>query len=186
MEEGEALELANGDFTIIRVYDDNVCLATIVKVGEYLQWPVTKDEPVVKVSSGQYLFSLPMTDGDPLNYGVSFSGKSCKTQLELLDGFLRENSCFSGTNGRGKNMIDWKDFAPRIDDYNNVLAKAIAGGTGHIVRGIFMCSNAYTKQVQKGGEMIQIKGVEKTETSKGSDKGSNVSKKNLVNKSLKR
>jgi len=27
------------------------------------------------------------------------------------------------------------------------LARAIAGGTGQIIRGIFICSNAYTNQV---------------------------------------
>uniref|UniRef100_A0A7N0UB35 Senescence domain-containing protein n=1 Tax=Kalanchoe fedtschenkoi TaxID=63787 RepID=A0A7N0UB35_KALFE len=189
MEEGEAVELANGEFKIIDIYDDNICLATIIKVGDYLQWPVTKDEPVVKVSDGQYLFSLPMADGsDPLSYGVSFRDGSVGN---LLDGVLRERCCFSGVSyGRGgKNMIDWKEFAPRIQDYNNVLAKAIAGGTGQIVRGIFMCSNAYAKQVQNGGEMIQTRVADNTatsETRKRSGSGSDAAKKNSVNKSLKR
>ncbi|KAL9685638.1 hypothetical protein QQ045_023089 [Rhodiola kirilowii] len=186
MEEGDVVELANGDFTIIRIYDENVCLATIVKVGDYLQWPVTKDEPVVKVSTGQYLFSLPIADGDPLSYGVGFWDRNCGIQLELLDEFLREHCCFSGVSSRGKNMIDWKEFAPKINDYNNVLAKAIAGGTGQIVRGIFMCSNAYTKQIQKGGEMIQTRAADNTARSKQSGDGSDVSKKNSLSKSLKR
>ncbi|KAG2613319.1 hypothetical protein PVAP13_4KG342288 [Panicum virgatum] len=41
----------------------------------------------------------------------------------------------------------WNDFAPRIDGYNNVLAKAIAAGPGQLVRGIFMCSEAYASQM---------------------------------------
>ena len=39
------------------------------------------------------------------------------------------------------------EYAPAIQDYNNFLAKAIAGGTGQFVKGIFKCSNAYTSQV---------------------------------------
>lgn len=150
MDEGEAVELANGDFTLLRIVDQDVSLATIIKVGEDLQWPLTKDEPVVKLDSLSYLFSLPMKDGDPLSYGVSFP-EYCGGSLGLLDSFLKEHSCFSGltsTAAAKKNKgVDWKEFAPRVDDYNNFLAKAIAGGTGHIVKGIFLCSNAYTNQV---------------------------------------
>lgn len=71
MEGGEALELATGEFTLVRIFDDNISLATIVKAGD-LQWPLTKDEPVVKLDGLHYLFSLPMKDDDPLSYGVTF------------------------------------------------------------------------------------------------------------------
>ncbi|KAE9464487.1 hypothetical protein C3L33_03601, partial [Rhododendron williamsianum] len=38
--------------------------------GDELQWPLTNDEPVVKLDALHYLFSLPMTDGEePLSYG---------------------------------------------------------------------------------------------------------------------
>lgn len=151
MDEGEAVELANGEFSLTRIYDDNVFLATILRVGHDLTWPLTKDEPVVKLDSLNYLFSLPMTDGDPLSYGVSFPEQYVGS-LTSLDSFLKENSCFSGltttapaaAKSRG---VDWKEFAPKVEDYNNVLARAIAGGTGQIVKGIFKCSNAYANQV---------------------------------------
>ncbi|KAL4283300.1 hypothetical protein GQ457_16G002910 [Hibiscus cannabinus] len=152
MDEGEAMELANGDFTLVRASDDDVPLATIVKVGEDLQWPLTKDEPVVKLDSFHYLFSLPVKDGNPLSYGVSFPDAGRSTSS--LDSFLKENSCFSGATSTGDKHVDWKEYAPRIQDYNNVLAKAIAGGTGQIVKGIFKCSNSYSNQVKKGGETI--------------------------------
>lgn len=118
-----------------------------------LQWPLTKDEPVVKLDSFHYLFSLPMKDGNPLSYGVTFSwgqgqyGSSSSSLGSTLDSFLKEHSCFSGAASTGNKHVDWKEYAPRIEDYNNVLAKAIAGGTGQIVKGIFKCSNAYTSQV---------------------------------------
>lgn len=152
MDEGEALELAYGDFEMLRISDENVCLATTIKVGDELQWPLTKDEPVVKLDALNYLFSLPMKDGQPLSYGVTFSDKN-KVDLGSLDKFLKENSLFtspSSSSGRSrKGNINWKEFAPAVDDYNSVLAKAIAGGTGQIVKGIFKCSNAYTNQVMK-------------------------------------
>ncbi|KAL0426971.1 UNVERIFIED_CONTAM: Senescence/dehydration-associated protein, chloroplastic [Sesamum latifolium] len=160
MDGGEALELAAGDFELLRISDENVSLATTIKVGEELQWPLTKDEPVVKLDASHYLFSLPMKDGEPLSYGVSFSDGN-GADLGLLDTFLKENSLFSSSSSRSrKGDINWKEFAPAVDDYNSVLAKAIAGGTGQIVKGIFKCSNAYTNQVQKGGETILIRAAE--------------------------
>lgn len=155
----EAVELAAGDFELVQVFDNGVALAMVVRIGNDLQWPVIKDEPVVKLDSRDYLFTLPVKDGDPLSYGVTFFPRDENdvvfvNSLELLDDFLRENSCFSSSSSssasassRVKNGIDWKEFAPRIEDYNNVVAKAIAGGTGHIIRGMFKCSNAYTNQV---------------------------------------
>jgi hypothetical protein len=50
MEEGEAVEIANGEFLLERISDENVSLAAIIKVGEDLQWPLTKDEPVVRMA----------------------------------------------------------------------------------------------------------------------------------------
>ena len=149
MEAGEALEIAKGDFSLVRILDENISLATIVKIGDDLQWPLTKDEPVVKFDVLHYLFSLPMKDGDPLSYGVAFLDEY-GSSLGLLDSFLCELSCFSGaaaSSARSTRNVDWKEFAPNVEYYNNFLAKAIAGGTGQIVKGIFKCSNSYTNQV---------------------------------------
>lgn len=148
MDEGEALELSDGDLTLFRISDGNVSIATTIKVGNDIQWPLTKDEPVVKLDALHYLFSLPMKNTSPLSYGVTFSEQS-DGNLKLLDTFLIEHSCFSTSklSATQNKHVDWKEFAPRINDYNSVLAKAIAGGTGHIVRGIFTLSNAYTNQV---------------------------------------
>ncbi|ESQ47706.1 hypothetical protein EUTSA_v10020930mg [Eutrema salsugineum] len=167
IDESEAVELASGDFKLVKVTDKGVTLAMIVRIGHDLQWPVIRDEPVVKLDARDYLFTLPVKDGDPLSYGVTFSGDdrdvAMASSLKLLDEFLKENSCFSySDSSKVKNGIDWKEFAPRIEDYNNVVAKAIAGGTGHIIRGIFSCSNAYTNQVHKGGDIMITKAEEKS------------------------
>ncbi|KAK4432973.1 Senescence/dehydration-associated protein, chloroplastic [Sesamum alatum] len=192
MDEGEALELAAGDFELLRISDEHVSLATTIKVGAELQWPLTKDEPVVKLDSLNYLFSLPMKDGEPLSYGVSFSDGN-GADLGLLDSFLKENSLFSSSSSRSrKGDINWKEFAPAVDDYNSVLAKAIAGGTGQIVKGIFKCSNAYTNQVQKGGETILIRAAQEKNqvAAKHGPKSNSIDgptkQRGAVNKSLKR
>ncbi|PIA42925.1 hypothetical protein AQUCO_02000400v1 [Aquilegia coerulea] len=187
---GETTELTKGDFTLIRLLDENIPLAFILKVGNDFQWPLTKDEPVVKLSKLNYLFSLPLKDGDPLSYGVSFS-EQFSSDLALFDSFLNEHSCFSVVTPsplNGHKAVDWKEYAPRIENYNGVLAKAIATGTGEIVKGIFNCSNAYTKQVQKGGEMIVSPTSKEKNTSlrQGSDSNGSEMKKNNVNKGLKR
>ncbi|KAL2500926.1 Senescence/dehydration-associated protein-related [Forsythia ovata] len=191
MDEGEALDLANGDFTLFRLSDENLSLATTIKVGDELQWPLTKDEPVVKLDALNYLFSLPMKDDKPLSYGVAFSEKINGENLGFLDSFLKEHSLFltSSSSSRRKEELNWKKFAPTVEDYNSVLAKAIAGGTGHIVKGIFICSNAYTNQVQKGGETILIRAVEDKNwkaTSESKYNANGATKKGAVNKSIKR
>ncbi|XP_061366315.1 senescence/dehydration-associated protein At4g35985, chloroplastic-like isoform X2 [Gastrolobium bilobum] len=189
MDKGEAVELAQGQFMMMKIMDENVPLATIIKVGNDVQWPLTKDEPVVKVDAFHYLFSLPVKDGEPLSYGVTFPEHSCGN-MGLLDSFLKQYSCFSGLKWSKKNDLDWEEFAPRVEDYNHFLAKAIAGGTGQIVKGIFMCTNNYTNQVQKGGETILNSAADKKNgvvvRESMSNKTAGATKKNGVNENLKR
>ncbi|KAG6424060.1 hypothetical protein SASPL_114472 [Salvia splendens] len=185
MDEGEAVELGAGDFELQRITDGNVAIATVVKVGAELQWPLTKDEPVVKLDEKHYLFSLPMNDGKPLSYGVAFSSGG----LEELDALLRENCSFTASKKKRDGDIVWKEFAPAVDNYNSFLAKAIAGGTGHVVKGIFKCSNAYSNKVQiKGGETIPIRTFEEKNIVAANQINSNGEnkKKGALNKSLKR
>ncbi|KAL4328661.1 hypothetical protein HN51_035753 [Arachis hypogaea] len=185
MDEGQALELAQGHFMITKTFDENVSLATIIKVDD-LQWPLTKDEPVVKLDALHYLFSLPVKDGEPLSYGVTFSQNSFAS-MTLLDSFLKEHCCFSGLKlSKNNNDLDWREFAPRVDDYNHFLAKAIAGGTGQIVKGIFICSNAYTNKVQKGGETILNSHADERNGVVAREKTAAASKKSKINKNLKR
>ncbi|RWR78249.1 senescence/dehydration-associated protein, chloroplastic [Cinnamomum micranthum f. kanehirae] len=194
VEGGETTELDKGELAIIRLTQENVVLATLIKIGSDHQWPLTKDEPVIKLDQLHYLFSLPSGDGSFLNYGVTFSKPN--SRLAVLDSFFMENSCFSSpsttTAAAAKSSyppgLYWKDFAPRVDDYNGVLAKAIAGGTGEIIKGIFKCSNAYAQQVQKGGEMVRACNEENTNTlsAEGSKRNTSVAGKSEIQKSLKR
>ncbi|XP_026434686.1 senescence/dehydration-associated protein At4g35985, chloroplastic-like isoform X1 [Papaver somniferum] len=165
VQEGEAVEIAKGDFNLVKLSSENVPLAVLVKVGDELQWPLTKDEPVVKLDELDYLFSLRMVDMN-LNYGVSFSQQS-GSGLTDLDSFLKEHSCFSGVSSSSTSKtssdaqaLDWEKLAPRNENYNAALAKAIPSETGETVKGIFKLSNPYTKQIQKVGAMVITEATE--------------------------
>ncbi|CAN1336620.1 Senescence/dehydration-associated protein At4g35985, chloroplastic [Linum perenne] len=172
MVEGEAIELAYGEFRISRVVDKSaggIPVATVVKVGKELQWPLTREEPVVKLDNFHYLFSLPMKNVYSLSYGLTFPTNQGKI-LGTLDSFLAQNSCFSGTNiNNNKNNSS-------ISSSSNLDWKQIAQGTIQIVRGIFMCSNVYSNLV-KCAEMIlngggEVNSIKKTAaTQNGTQKG---------------
>ncbi|KAJ7294441.1 hypothetical protein O6H91_08G004700 [Diphasiastrum complanatum] len=49
----------------------------------------------------------------------------------------------------------WTTMAPNVEDYNSSLAKAIAAGTGHVIRGIFWCSESTVSNLQKGGTIVK-------------------------------
>jgi hypothetical protein len=153
------LELGRGELSIVRIIkDDMAVVATVVRVGRDLGWPLARDEPVIKLDRLHYLFTLPDMDGALLNYGVSFDAAASDAKLlASLDALLKSTSCFSTPSAPSKSSSKpppssspdkyWNDFAPRMDSYNGMLAKAIGAGTGHLVKGIFMCSDVYANQV---------------------------------------
>ncbi|KAF0921025.1 hypothetical protein E2562_038228 [Oryza meyeriana var. granulata] len=202
------VELARGDLTVVRIAKDGVAVATVARVGRDLGWPLTRDEPVVRLDRTHYLFTLPDRDGGAfLNYGVSFAAPN-DALLASLDAFLKGNACFStpsaGAPAPSRSTSTttrppptttdgyWKEFAPRMEGYNNVLAKAIAAGTGQLVRGIFMCSKAYASQVQRGADLVRPQAAGSVSkrfgaAGGGADRTAQAeTKRGRVNKSLKR
>ncbi|CAN6811697.1 unnamed protein product [Brassica oleracea] len=108
----EPLELASGEFKLVKVCaNDYVTLAMLVRVGLDLQWPVVKEEPMVKVNAHEYLFTLPDKDGDSLGYKVTFSGEEgdILKNIELLEELMREDSCFSYVQKGGNEIIITKE-----------------------------------------------------------------------------
>lgn len=192
LENKEVIELAKGDLTILRITEGGALLATVVKIGPHLQWPLTKDEPVVKLDQLHYLFTLPDDGGGFLNYGVSFAGLDGR--LASLELFLKENGCFSVASNSAFSPAAqsfeayWRACAPKIEDYNGVLAKAIAGGTGEIVKGIFRCSSIYSNQIQKGAALIspQAMGIVSTGDNNCYKKTDANKNRGEINKSLRR
>ncbi|TVU35253.1 hypothetical protein EJB05_17131, partial [Eragrostis curvula] len=196
------VELARGgDLAVVRITKDDVAVATVVRVGRDLGWPLARDEPVVRLDRLHYLFTLPDKDGTFLNYGVSFAATADAAALASLDGFLRSNACFSAPSAGAGAFLPfrssrpppvsspdgyWNGFAPRMDGYNGVLANAIAAGTGQLVKGIFMCSEAYASQVQKGAELFRPQAAGGAAGADRSNQAPSSAKRGAVNKSLKR
>ncbi|KAF3775388.1 hypothetical protein EJ110_NYTH50503 [Nymphaea thermarum] len=201
VDSNDSVKICRGEFTILKLIQEGAAIAIIVKVGDDYQWPLTKDEPVVKLDDLHYLFSIkpPSTEekkkAEFISYGVKFSKRS--RAVDALDAFLSENSCFSAAKteaatpvaetattvgccgfGKGLEDDDWKKYAPNVENYHGTLAKAIASGTGEVVKGVFICSNAYRSALQNGSETlkndVQVKA------------GSSSKNKGLAKKSLKR
>ncbi|CAN6456762.1 unnamed protein product [Victoria cruziana] len=174
----DSLELCHGDFTIVRLIQEGSPIAIIVKVDDDCRWLLTKDEPVVKLDDLHYLLTVkPPSTGQEkedefISYGVKFSERS--RALDALDAFLSENCCFSAPKAeaavpaveagakvgcwahwKGLEDDNWKKYAPNVDNYHSVLAKAIASGSGEVVKGVFICSNAYRSALQNGSEALK-------------------------------
>jgi len=197
-EVSDSVRLGSGEFSIVRLVQGNTGIALFVKVGKNLRWPLTKDEPTLKLDSRHYLFSIRLppdeeaADKDStemLNYGVTFADEE---DLDSLDSFLEQHTCLSlpaesisstrasrcpcirwwkRLNPRLGNYeaAYWTALAPRVEDYNSVVGKAIAAGSGQIIKGLFLCTNAYASQVRKGGEFVRNR-VRKTAAVAGDEK----------------
>ena len=50
--------LSSGDFSVVRVHQQGNGIVAFVRVGEQLRWPLTKDEPAVKLDSTHYFFTI--------------------------------------------------------------------------------------------------------------------------------
>ncbi|BAB02354.1 unnamed protein product [Arabidopsis thaliana] len=134
------------------------------------------------------------------DYGVQIVDKSELLELALSflgeDGEIMENPEFLGdimgeksssTSGKNNNEIDWKKFAPKAEDYKNGVAKAIAVGTGHIIKGIFTCSNSYSKKIHEEGTIAEEDEERSGDISQIDGGGNNeTNKKNKLNKNLQR
>jgi len=178
-EVSDSPQLGSGEFSIVRLVQGNTGIALFVNVGEDVRWPLTKDEPTLKLDARHYLFSIrPPRDEEAadkdgteiLNYGVTFADEE---GLDLLDSFLQQHACLSlpaestggaaskssrsakGGSKENPEAAYWTALAPRVEDYNTVVAKAIAAGSGQIIKGLFLCTNAYSSQVQNGGESVR-------------------------------
>lgn len=101
--------LAQGSFSVVRIEQAGNGIVAFVRVGDDLRWPLTQDEPAVKLDSTHYFFTIRVprpvdqmakeTAGDPgneiLSYGVTFSVSGQERQLQELDSLLEQYSNFS-------------------------------------------------------------------------------------------
>lgn len=102
----KSIELATGDLTIVRLRQGENVVAILARVGDEIQWPLARDEAVVKLDDSHYFFTLRVPNEDEsvdtdiesenlLNYGITIASKGQENTLEALDGILEHYSNFS-------------------------------------------------------------------------------------------
>lgn len=109
VDDQESPLLGEGSFSVVRIEQEGNGIVAFVRVGDNLRWPLTKDEPVVKLDSTHYFFTIrvPRTvdemdketasgkGNETLSYGVTFSVSGQEHQLRELDSLLERYSNFS-------------------------------------------------------------------------------------------
>jgi spartin len=127
VDDQESPLLAEGEFKIVRIEQEGKGIVAIAKVGDSLQWPLTKDEPAVKLDSNHYFFTIKVprrvdnmdreTAGGShksLTYGITFTGAGHEHELDavldkysgfstpqLVHGTTSERDEFEGAFGHG-------------------------------------------------------------------------------------
>ena len=112
-----SMELASGNFMLMRLVQGGNIVAVFSRVGDDIQWPLAKDEATVKLDAYHYFFSLSVpneafegysNDEDTsnvasscdiaeniLNHGVTFAARGQVASLQELDMHLESYSSFS-------------------------------------------------------------------------------------------
>ncbi|KAH9621928.1 hypothetical protein KSS87_022207 [Heliosperma pusillum] len=88
-----SVELAIGEFSIVQLRHGDNIVAFMARVSDELQWPLVKEEAIVKVDDSHYFFSISdpscagkgVDEEDALNYGLSFASKGQERLLRELD-----------------------------------------------------------------------------------------------------
>ncbi|KAL4368245.1 hypothetical protein GQ457_05G012260 [Hibiscus cannabinus] len=142
-----SVELACGDFAVVRLWQDHNIVAVLAHVADEVQWPITKQGTAVKLDDSHYFFSLQFPkeagsvqdDGgkiktskegsDLLSYGLTIASKGQENLLIQLDDILRCYSCFTvqEVKGKGEEVLDGgKNMSP--EDLNSTsMKKAMEG-----------------------------------------------------------
>ncbi|XWS55081.1 hypothetical protein CRYUN_Cryun10bG0144800 [Craigia yunnanensis] len=128
IERETSVELACGEFCIVSLLQGDNVIAVFARVGDDIQWPLAKDEPVVKLDTSHYFFTLRVPssgsfeDGkdsketeEVLSYGLTIAAKGQEGLLKELDRVLETYSCFSVQEVKGQgnwNVVDTRKVAP--------------------------------------------------------------------------
>ncbi|XVE87450.1 hypothetical protein DITRI_Ditri18aG0118400 [Diplodiscus trichospermus] len=127
-----SVELACGDFTLIRLWQGQSIVAVLARVADEAEWPLMKDVTAVKLDDSHYFFSLQFpkeagndsSDSDDddkkkknktsgeganlLNYGLTFASKGQEYLLRELDVILQSYTCFTvqKVEQKGEEVLD--------------------------------------------------------------------------------
>ena len=196
IERETSVELACGELCIVSLLQGDNVIAVFARVGDDIQWPLAKDEPVVKFDTSHYFFTLRVPssgsfeDGkdsketeEVLNYGLTIAAKGQEGLLKELDRVLETYSCFSAQEVKelgnwnvvdtrnvapdelereekrglivGSSMAYWTTLAPNVEDYSGSIARAIASGSGYVVKGILWCGDVTVDRLKWGNEFLK-------------------------------
>ncbi|PWA74400.1 Senescence/spartin-associated [Artemisia annua] len=177
----QSIELASGDFEIIRLRQGPAVVAVLARVADVIQWPLAKDEPAVKLDQSHYFFTLRLPpdqnysdhDGPEdnlLNYGLTVPGHGSGRVMEEFDKVLEEYSAFSvkevgegvkgmESNSKGNAEVKaeayWTTLAPNVEEYSGTAARLIASGSGQLIKGILWCGDVTSDRLKWGNEFLK-------------------------------
>ena len=127
VDDQESPLLGQGDFAVVLIEEAGNGIVTFVRVGENLRWPLTKDEPAVKLDDSHYFFTIrvprPIDEMDTetarcpsqevISYGVTFLAAGQEEHLRELDTVLNQYSQFSNPQ-----LVSAE---PERDEYNGAF-----------------------------------------------------------------
>ncbi|KAM7479436.1 hypothetical protein LguiA_027649 [Lonicera macranthoides] len=118
-----------------------------------------------------------------LNYGVTIVSKGQEGLLRELDGILDYYSAFTvqkvsevvvggavevspadmAVDGeknklmKGRSAAYWTTLAPNVEDYSGSVARMIAAGSGHVIKGILWCGDVTVDRLRWGNEFLKMR-----------------------------
>lgn len=109
VDDQEIFLLGEGEFSVVLIEQAGNGILPFVRVGDDLRWPLTKDEPAVKLDDSHYFFTICVprpidemdteTASDPsqevITYGVTFPAEGQEESLRELDSILKNYNEFS-------------------------------------------------------------------------------------------
>ncbi|OMO74477.1 Senescence/spartin-associated [Corchorus capsularis] len=183
IERETSVELACGELCIVSLLQGDNIVAVFARVGDEIQWPLAKDEPVVKLDTSHYFFTLRVPSNgsfeegkdskgteEVLNYGLTIAAKGQEGLLKELDRVLETYSCFSVQEVKGVgnwNIVDTRNVAPEELEkkekrelivgssmaYWTTLAPNVEDYSGSIARGIAAGSGYVIKGILWCGDV---------------------------------
>ncbi|OVA19840.1 Senescence/spartin-associated [Macleaya cordata] len=126
-------------------------------------------------------------DHGVLNYGLTIASKGQENLLKELDGILEHYSSFSvqkvsqmsevldgsvakeisptemKSEKKKKDMMEersaayWTTLAPNVEDYSGSVARAIAAGSGQLIKGILWCGDVTVNRLKWGNEFLKMR-----------------------------
>lgn len=109
VDDQDSVLLGEGEFSVVLIEQAGKEVVAFVRVGDDLRWPLTKDEPAVKLDSSHYFFTIRVPrrvdemDSDTargssqevVTYGVTFAVEGQEEHLRELDSVLKNYNQFS-------------------------------------------------------------------------------------------